>query len=482
MNNQNQYQQPSESISDVIVIPKAIDVEQMIIGAILIEPEQLLEVADILTPEDFYDKRNSVIFEVMLYMSDNGKTIDLMTVLNHEKLKGNQYSLYIANCTNLINSAANIIIHAQIIKEKSILRKLQNASRSILSDIDSQIDTLDAISNAGKSIDDVINDIQRVTNRKSQDIKDIVGQSLDDAEKRCIQRQQGLSVGITTGITDLDNKLSGGLRGSQLIILAGRPAMGKSFCALHILKSAAITGVPSCFYSLEMGDTSISDRLILSECNSIESSDYRKGYINSEQWTEIEKAAGYIYKLPITIDDRATLSMRMIRASAMSLKRKGKCGLIVIDYLQLCDTTSREKGRNREQEISEASRQAKLMAKELDVPVILLSQLNRGVEARADKKPMLSDLRESGSIEQDADVVMLLHRPFVYGINEIQTSKGNISSDGVLIINIAKQRDGAVGDVICKHNQNMSKLFDYNTYIFNNDNIQSNANFEEQAF
>ena len=293
-----------------------------------------------------------------------------------------------------------------------------------------------------------------------QSLRDSLTESLKLAEQRQAAYLEGLPTGIPTGISDL-NRLTGGWRGSQLIILAARPAMGKTALMLHFAKSAALNETPVCIFSLEMSHVSLSDRLLLSECE-VEVNRFRDGDLSGEDWRQLNEASARLEKLPIHVDDNAVVSMRYIKTRCHILKKQGKCGLIMIDYLQLADTSTKERNRNREQEIAQASRQAKIIAKELDVPVVLLSQLSRECEKRADKQPQLSDLRESGAIEQDADVVGFIFRPAYYGLDRIETLKyGNISTSGLGIINIAKQRDGATGLVAFSHNPSMTKIGDF---------------------
>ena len=249
--------------------------------------------------------------------------------------------------------------------------------------------------------------------------------------------------------------------------------MGKTALMLHFAKVAARYGTPVCIFSLEMSHVSLSDRLLLSECD-VEADSYRNADLSAEDWQELESATARLERLPIHVDDNAVVSMRYIKTRCQILQKRGKCGMIMIDYLQLADTSTGQRNRNREQEIAQASRQAKIIAKELDVPVVLLSQLSRRCEERADKQPQLSDLRESGAIEQDADIVGLLYRPAAYGIREINTNRfGCISTDGLGIINIAKQRDGATGWAVFSHNPSMTKIRDWDSLGSNGDSPKS---------
>ena len=319
-------------------------------------------------------------------------------------------------------------------------------------------DVADVLDESNKLIDKI--NALSCGSSAGQSLRDSLTESLKLAEQRQAAYLGGLPTGIPTGISDL-NRLTGGWRGSQLIILAARPAMGKTALMLHFAKSAALNGTPVCIFSLEMSHVSLSDRLLLSECE-VEVNRFRNGDLSGDDWRQLNEASAQLEKLPIHVDDNAVVSMRYIKTRCHILKKQGKCGLIMIDYLQLADTSTKERNRNREQEIAQASRQAKIIAKELDVPVVLLSQLSRECEKRADKQPQLSDLRESGAIEQDADVVGFIFRPAYYGLDRIETLKyGNISTSGLGIINIAKQRDGATGLVAFSHNPSMTKIGDF---------------------
>ena len=274
-----------------------------------------------------------------------------------------------------------------------------------------------------------------------------------------LRAQSGQSLGITTGIHSLDN-VTGGWKPSQLIVLAARPAMGKTAVMLHFALSASRQGKAVCIFSLEMSDVSLTDRLLLA-VSGVDAERYRTGLLTPDDWRRISEAEATMQGLPLYIDDKPTVTMHYIRAQSMLLQKRGRCDIIFIDYLQLADTST-GKNRNREQEIANASRSAKMIAKELSVPVVLLSQLSRKVEDRADKTPQLSDLRESGAIEQDADIVAFIHRPAYYGDKTIITPKGNeINASGVGVLTLAKQRDGATAGVLFSHNYSMTKIEDY---------------------
>lgn len=443
------------------IIPQsAIELERAVLGALLLEAGQLADVAMILQPEDFYDPKNEIIYSALLSMADNHRKIDLLTVSQTPQIAGKKDFLpYLAGLTQAIGSATHVIHHSRIIKQKSIARGLLSAGLEIISQAnDETLDVADVLTNASTLVDKIAE--MAIGGKGGRHIRQLAGEALKECEKRCTAYTNGQPTGVTTGLHDLD-RLTGGWQSSQLIILAARPAMGKTALMLHLAKSAAIQGVPVCIYSLEMSDVSLANRLLLSEC-SIDVDNFRSGRLTSTDWQELEKAASRLEKLPIYVDDKASVTMRYIKSHSAIMAKKGKCGLIMCDYLQLADMSTGERGRSREQEVTATSAKAKGIAKELNVPFVMLSQLNRGVEGRADKKPVLSDLRESGSIEQDADIVAFIYRPAYYGTQTIPTrTKGDISSEGVGVLSIAKQRDGATGDVVFRHNPSMTKIYDF---------------------
>lgn len=444
-------------------IPQAVELEQSVIGTLIMEPDRLTEVVGILSPESFCDDRNSFIYKTLIEMFDQNTPVDLYNVGKRcdgsSLFGGRTGTLYASECTCKVGSGVNLLFQAQIIQQRYIARLLMYAGSKIstLAGDDTK-DVADVLDESNKLIDKI--NALSCGSSAGQSLRDSLTESLKLAEQRQAAYLGGSPTGIPTGISDL-NRLTGGWRGSQLIILAARPAMGKTALMLHFAKSAALNGTPVCIFSLEMSHVSLSDRLLLSECE-VEVNRFRNGDLSGDDWRQLNEASAQLEKLPIHVDDNAVVSMRYIKTRCHILKKQGKCGLIMIDYLQLADTSTKERNRNREQEIAQASRQAKIIAKELDVPVVLLSQLSRECEKRADKQPQLSDLRESGAIEQDADVVGFIFRPAYYGLDRIETLKyGNISTSGLGIINIAKQRDGATGLVAFSHNPSMTKIGDF---------------------
>lgn len=450
------------------IIPQsATELEGAILGALLTESSQLSNVVTTLQPEDFYDPKNETIYSAMLSMADNHQKIDLLTVSQSVLIKEAKIPIaYIAELTQKVGSASHVTEHSRIVKQKSIARGLLSAGLEIISQANNEtLDVADTLTNATSLIDKIAE--KAAGGKGGQHIRQLANEALRDCEKRCIAYANGRPTGVTTGLYDLD-RLTGGWQPSQLIILAARPAMGKTALMLHFAKSAAKQGVPVCIYSLEMSDVSLANRLLLSECN-VEVDNFRAGRLSTSEWHELEKAASSLARLPIYVDDKASVTMRYIKSHSSIMAKKGKCGLIMCDYLQLADMSTGERGRSREQEVTATSAKAKGIAKELNVPFVMLSQLNRAVEGRTDKKPVLSDLRESGSIEQDADIVALIYRPAYYGDLTITVKakgdsksdiKREISSEGIGILAVAKQRDGATGDVEFRHNPSMSKIYD----------------------
>ena len=444
-------------------IPAAVDFEEKVIGAILNEPEHLPEIMPFLTPECFYEPINAKIFGTIGAMYEANEQIDLFTVMQRLKtdteLKEARADIRIINYTQQIALGVNLKSYAIVVKEMFVRRKLIISSHQIAAMANDLSTDLSDVLDFQLKTADSSNEIA-LGSSGARHIAKTLSEALKQAENKQIAAQSGQKTGVATGLTDLD-RITGGWQPSQLIVLAARPAMGKTALMLHFAKEAARAGTPVCIYSLEMSDISLANRLLLSESD-VEAWRFRSGQLMPEDWKQLESAASTLEKLPIYVDDNPVVSMRYIKSRSKLMQKKGRCGLILVDYLQLADTATDKKNRNREQEIAQASRQAKIIAKELNVPFILLSQLSRSVEGRSDKMPVLSDLRESGAIEQDADIVSFIYRPAYYKLETIQTeSLGIISTEGLGVIAIAKQRDGATGQVVFRHNQSMTKIADF---------------------
>ncbi|MGL4248874.1 MAG: replicative DNA helicase [Lactococcus garvieae] len=429
--------------------PQDLAAEQAVLGAIFLDSDRLIEVKEFLSTDDFYKNAHKIIFRAMEHLSDNREAIDVLTV---RSLLENQNDLetiggiaYIAELATATPTAANASYYAKIVAEKSLLRQLINKLTQSVEKAYSQEDPAeDVLAEAEKSLIDV----QQGRNTSSfRRISDVLSMNLDDLEERA--KQKSTITGIATGYPALD-AMTTGLHEEELIILAARPAVGKTAFALNIAQNIGTKQDKTvAIFSLEMGAESLVNRMLAAE-GTIESHNLRTGQLNDEEWNQYFIAMGTLSKASIYIDDTPGIKITEIRARSRKLAQEtGNLGLIVIDYLQLISGTGRE---NRQQEVSEISRQLKILAKELKVPVIALSQLSRGVEQRQDKRPVLSDIRESGSIEQDADIVAFLYRDDYYdragadddddeGFNDVP------EVDNKVEVIIEKNRSGSRGTV-----------------------------------
>lgn len=434
-------------------LPNNQETEKAVIGALLVESEAISEVFGILKPEMFYDESLGKIYSAVVALYGENIKPDMITVTKSLMKSGDLDKVggpfVLSMLSGYIASAANIVEHAQYLHQLWLARSLAVVGMEIAAKAaDPTVDIDDTIMAAIKSVEGIAENTDY--NSRMSDISFIAKQCIDSYQIRRNKARNGKNIGITTGLSKLD-QVTGGWKPGQLIILAARPGMGKTALLLHFAKKAAMEGTPIVIFSLEMGDVSLTDRLILSECN-IDSDRYKFGQLSSEEESMLCNAADNISFMPISVDDTPNISIQQIKVRARNLQRKGKCGFILIDYLQLIDMRSQNKAYNREQEVSQCSRAAKVMAKELGVPVVLLSQLSRKSEERSDKMPLLSDLRESGAIEQDADIVMFIHRPEYHN---------KTAEKGFGEIRIAKQRDGATGDIRFRYNENLTKITDY---------------------
>ncbi len=418
--------------------PQSIEAEESILSSILIDNSTLYDVVEILVPEDFYRTAHQKIFSGMTDLFAKSEPVDLVTLANHLKEKGRLEEVggaaYLANLIDTIPMAVNAQHYARIIRDKSSLRRLIEKANIIVNRcFEDQGDVDEVINYAEKSIFEIS---ENKIKKAFHPISDLVDHNIDTLEER--QGNESMFTGVPTGFARLD-QLTSGLQRSDLIIVAARPAMGKTSFALNIARNAAVeSNIPTAVFSLEMAKEQLSMRLLTSEAR-IDSARLRGGFFSSEDWQRLTHAAGILQQAPIYIDDSPDVSPMDIRGKARRLKSDKGLGLVIIDYLQLMrGSTSSER---RDLEISEISRSLKILAKEIDVPVIALSQLNRMLEQRGDKRPMLSDLRESGALEQDADVVMFIYRDEVYNKEPDNPNKGKAE------IIIGKQRNGPVGVV-----------------------------------
>lgn len=420
------------------VPPQSIEAEQSVLGAMMIEKEAITKVTEMLNPEDFYRESHRLVFQAMLTLYNRNEAVDIITVTEQlrkdEKLDGAGGIAYVTSLANAMPTAANVLYHARIVEEKALLRGLITTATHIASM------GYDATEEVEKILDEAEKLMLSVGSRKVGagflPIKDIVSKAMEKIEQ--LYQSKGGITGLPTGFKDLD-RLTSGLQPSDLILVAARPSMGKTAFTLNIAQYVALREKkPVAFFSLEMSKEQLVQRMICAEA-AIDSSKLRIGDLADSDWPKLINACTRLYEAPLFIDDTAGITVTEMRSKARRLKTEHGLHLIVIDYLQLMQGSSSRSGENRQQEISEISRSLKALARELHVPIIALSQLSRSVESRQVKRPMLSDLRESGSLEQDADIVSFLYREDYY---TPETENKNITE-----IIIAKHRNGPVDTV-----------------------------------
>lgn len=422
--------------------PQAIDVEEAVLGAVLLERDAYVMICNIISKDTFYSDKNRIVYEACQSLNDNGDPIDILTVSNHLKSKRRLSTVggmpYLARITARIASAANLEKHALIIQEKFTLRQIAKYS-SELNRIAYSGDLDDAFSNMTTGVEDIIKETFRQSNLST--FNDATKKFLEDVHENYSKRKDGIQTGITTGFKDFD-KHSGGFQDSDLTILAARPGMGKTAVAVKIAVEAAKSGNNVLFFSLEMATNQLVQRAVSGECD-ISYRKMRTGDLTQDELNDIVSGSDNIKTLPLFVDDKAGATIEYISATAKQKKLKNEVDMIIVDYLQLIGTTG--KHGSREQEVSHIARTLKLLAKEISIPVIALSQLNRGVDERPDHRPKLSDLRESGAIEQDSDNVIFLLRPWYYSKLD--------EDDGKIHILLEKHRSGGTGDFTVMHNE-----------------------------
>lgn len=452
--------------------PQAVELEEAVLGALMLEKDALTAVVDILIPKSFYKEAHGRIFNAIHNLFKNAQPIDILTVTNELKRTGELEivggAYYISQLTNRVASAANVEFHARIISQKYIQRELiQISSETIKSAYEDTADVFDLLDQAERSLFSVVEG----NIRKNYDkMSTLIDQAMIQIELARDQKS-GVS-GVPSGFVALD-RITSGWQNSDLVIIAARPAMGKTAFVLSLARNAAVDFQrPVAVFSLEMASVQLVQRLISAE-SEIPAEKLKKGQLENHEFQQVGAKIGKLAEAKLFIDDSPALSIFELRAKCRRLKSEHKIEMVVVDYLQLM-TTGGEHNRNgnREQEISTISRSLKSIAKELKIPVIALSQLSRAVETRGgDKRPQLSDLRESGAIEQDADLVLFIHRPEYYGFN--QDTEGN-NTAGMAEIIVAKHRNGAVGNVHLKFIDRLAKFIDVDT---NDDGITGyNAN------
>lgn len=413
------------------------EAEQSVLGAIFLEPQAIVTASETLLTDDFYQASHRLIFDAMLRLSDLGKAIDILTVTeelsNRNELEDVGGISYMTELANAVPTAANVAYYAEIVAQKALLRRLIHTATKIVEDSFTREDEVaDLLSEAEKRIMEVAS---RSNSSDFKHVKDVLVQTYENVEK--LQNRKGDITGIPTGFRDLD-RLTAGFQRGDLIIVAARPSVGKTAFALNVAQAVGTQTTENvAIFSLEMGAEQLVMRMLCAEGN-IDAQVLRTGALTNEDWRKLTMAMGSLSKAGIYIDDAAGIRVNEIRAKCRRLKQESGLGMILIDYLQLIQGSGSSAG-NRQQEVSEISRSLKALARELEVPVIALSQLSRGVEQRQDKRPMMSDLRESGSIEQDADIVAFLYREDYY---DKETEDAN-----TIEIIVAKQRNGPTDTV-----------------------------------
>lgn len=443
-----------DSIESLRKVPSSMEAEKSVLGGIFLKPDSFGDIIEIITPNDFYKVGHRYIFEAMTECYNSGENIDPIVVMN--KLKkinkfdeiGGEAMLF--DVIEGVVTAAHIETHAKIIKEKSILRKLGDVGTKIVEMSYDGYEEVDTILDKAEGL------IFKIS--ESKESKDVI--SIKEAMTEEFMRleevfnNKGVATGISSGFVNFDEKTSG-FNPSDLVILAARPSMGKTAFALNLALNAAMKGDKSVLiFSLEMSSSQLLQRLLAVQ-SGIGLQKIRNGFLEDEEWGRLGIASGQLASSRINIADVPNVNVLEIRAMARRLKAMNKLDMIVIDYLQLIKGTG--KGDNRQQEISDISRSLKGIARELDIPIIALSQLSRAPEQRADRRPMLSDLRESGAIEQDADMVVFLYRDDYY--NEESDEKG------ITEVIIGKQRNGPVGTVKLRFFHEITKFADYTTKV-----------------
>lgn len=422
------------------ILPHDLAAEQSVLGSVFISPDSLIFLADELDPDDFYKPANKIVFKTMLSLLEKGEPIDATTMGSALTNQGDISKIgglnYVVELVNSTPTSKNVEHYAKLVKEKATLRKMiADLSDSLSSAYQGDVSIDDIIAKTEKSMLDISN---QNTGTGFRNVADILDTHMQMVETR--SQTDGVVTGLSTGFVGLD-KITTGLHEDNLIILAARPAMGKTALALNIAQYIAVKEKkPVAIFSLEMGAESLIERMLASE-GMVEGYHLKTGNLSVEEWHRLVHAQGNLYDAPIFVDDTAGIRISEIRSKARKLAQEmGGLGVIIIDYLQLITGS---KGENRQQVVSEISRELKILAKDLKVPVIALSQLSRAVEQRQEKRPMLSDLRESGSIEQDADIVAFLYREAYYQKEQADSQEANNVTELIL----EKNRHGSLGTV-----------------------------------
>ncbi|WP_200942946.1 replicative DNA helicase [Cellulomonas sp. Root485] len=430
--------------------PQDLDAERSVLGGMMISKDAIADVVEQIRGTDFYRPAHEVVYDAIIDLYGRGEPADAITVADELTKRGEIQRIggapYLHTLISSVPTAANAGYYARIVRERSVLRKLVEAGTRIV-----QL----GYGTDGGDVDEIVNNAQAevyaVTERRSSEdyliLGDIIGGAVDEIEAAG-HRGEGM-IGVPTGFSDLD-RLTNGLHPGQMIVLAARPAIGKSTMGIDIARSASIKhNMTSVVFSLEMSRNEITMRLLSAEAR-VHLQKLRNGQMGEDDWAKIAATMGKISEAPLFIDDSPNMSLMEIRAKCRRLKQKHDLKLVVIDYLQLMSSGKRVE--SRQQEVSEFSRALKLLAKELEVPVIAISQLNRGAEQRTDKRPQMSDLRESGSIEQDADIVILLHREDAYEKESPRAGEADVI--------VAKHRNGPTDTLVVAFQGHYSRFVD----------------------
>lgn len=443
------------------VPPQAVDLEEAVLGACMLGAGAYDSIAHVLEPDCFYKEAHQLLFKAISHLASKNEPIDIMTVTGRMKetgeldIVGGPY--YITQLTNRVASAANLEYHSYIVYQQFVKREMIRLCSDLVKQ--SYEDTLDfdmmgsLYSGHTEHLDNLL-----AGRRADKNMQQVMKDHMTELDRRVQLSQEDKMTGIPTGLVDL-NKITNGWQPGDLIIVAGRPGMGKTAVALNLFaKHAATEDKKVLFYSLEMSDISLADRLVCS-CGGIHPDNLKSGRLTPDEMERYHQNVKELIDLPFYIDDSARVGLKHITAISRAKKRKGLCDLIVIDYLQLIESPQEAYSfKNREREVADLSRGLKLLAKELKVPVILLCQLSRAVESRNVKRPQLSDLRESGAIEQDADIVLFPFRPEYYG-DEVDDE--GTSTKGVMVLVNAKNRNGSLRDVYAKYSEDLTRFYDY---------------------
>ncbi|MBU3059946.1 replicative DNA helicase [Nocardia sp. NEAU-G5] len=431
--------------------PHDMAAEQSVLGGMLLSKDAIADVVEVIRPGDFYRPAHQAVYDAILDLYGRGEPADPVTVSATLDRRGELKRIggppYLVTLTQTVPTAANASYYAEIVAEKAILRRLVEAGTRIVQFGYAGADGQDV----AEVVDRAQAEIYEVTERRSSEdflpLEELLQPTMDEIDS--IASRGGISLGVPTGFTELD-EVTNGLHPGQMIIVAARPGVGKSTLGLDFMRSCSVKhGLASVIFSLEMSKTEIVMRLLSAEAK-IKLGDMRSGRMSDDDWTKLARRMSEISEAPLFVDDSPNLTMMEIRAKARRLKQRHDLRLVVVDYLQLM--TSGKKVESRQQEVSEFSRSLKLLAKELEVPVVAISQLNRGPEQRTDKRPMVSDLRESGSLEQDADMVILLHRPDAFERDDPRGGEADLI--------LGKHRNGPTATITVAHQLHLSRFVD----------------------